>query len=202
MKLNKGHLMLILAVIPAFIFMTVDKDHNASRTKDFIGKTINFLVLFGGLGYVLYKPVKEYFRKRKQQIIQVLEDAEQEKRKSEKNFAEIKERLQSLTQEVNKIKSEARAKGIQEKELIIQAASREAERHKRMAAEEIERHSLTRLRRIKEYAAVLAVEVARERIEQRITAENQSALIDKCINRLDKLHEKTDSGKEIRPRSH
>ena len=124
------------------------------------------------------------------------------KTSAEKSLAEVKGRLELLSKEVDKIKKDAKTKGLREKEQIVRDAGQEAERLKRMATQEIERHSLTRMRYLKEYAADLAVKVARKRIEERITEDDQSYLIDKSINRLEKLHEKTDSDQEIRPRSH
>ncbi len=50
------------------------KEENSKSSKELIFKTINFAILVGGLGYVLRKPLGEFFRSRSASIQKSLEE--------------------------------------------------------------------------------------------------------------------------------
>jgi F0F1-type ATP synthase membrane subunit b/b' len=58
------------------------------------------------------------------------------------------------------------------------------------------------IRDIRKHTADLATKLAQQSIQDRITEEYQSTLIDKSIERLEKLYEKSNSDKKVRSRTH
>ena len=77
---------------------------------------------------------------------------------------------------------------------IAAQAEAEARRIRQFAEQEIEHQTQVGLRELRAFAAEKAVSLARERIRRRLTPEGQAGLIDKSIERLAELHEKSGSG--------
>jgi len=160
---------------------------------DFIGKVINFIVLFGGLFLILRKPVKNYLNERSRNVDLSIKEAVETKEQSEKKLKNILGRLNELSDEVKRIKDEAEMEGNKQKESIIKSAGQEAKRLKELTSQEIDSLYSSGLKEIRAYAAEKAIEAASKRIKQRMTSKLQSDMIDKSIKRLDKLYENSDS---------
>lgn len=183
-------ILLILLLLPFFISMVSADEEHSSNFRDFIGKTINFIILFGGLAYFLFKPIRNFLQKRSEDIKQGLKDAEDAKREAELKLREAKARLATLEDEIEKLKKDAEIEGHKEKERIIQLAQQEAERIKYFAKQEIEMLMRAGIQDLKQYTAELASALAEERIKKKMSREDQSFLIDKSIEKLDELYEK------------
>jgi len=165
-----------------------------SAGMDFLGKVINSLILFGGLTFVLWKPVKAMLAKRTADVGESLRSAESGRTEAEARAIESRAKLAGLEGEVRGLKAEAEAAGKREAGRIAQAAVAEAERLKKLTRQELDEQVRQSVGELKAYAAARATDIARERIRRRLTPETQSALIDRSIDRLSKLHE------ESRPR--
>ena len=163
-----------------------------SATMDFLGKVVNFLVLFGVLGFVLRKPLKALLAKRSVDVRDTIRLAETGRTEAEAGAEASKAKLAGLESEVRGLKAEAEEEGRRETERISRAAAAEAERLKKFTRQELDEQVRRSVGELKTYAAVRATDLARERIRKRLTPETQSALIDKSIDRLSKLHEKPD----------
>lgn len=161
-----------------------------SAGMDFLGKVVNFLVLFGGLTFVMRKPVKAMLAKRTVAVGESLRLAQTGRTEAEARSEASKAKLAGLEGEVRTLKAEAEAEGRRESGRISQAAAAEAERLKNFTRRELDEQVRQSVGELKTYAAARAADIARERIRRRLTPEAQSALIDKSIDRLSKLHEK------------
>jgi len=190
---QKTPLILILAVLPFLLFMSVEEEHQNSNPMAFIAKAVNFLILFGGLAYLLRKPIKKFLEDRVAQISTTIRDAEESRQGAETDLEKTEKRLHELSQEVEELREKAVLDGEREKERIIRAAQAEGERTKKAAQQEIEMISRAGIRGLKEYAVTLAAAEALERIQKRLTPEEHTRLIDDSIERLENLHEKAHS---------
>jgi F-type H+-transporting ATPase subunit b len=164
-----------------------------SATMDFLGKLINFLILFGGLGFVLRKPLKAMLAKRTTDIGETIRNAEGERAGAETKAGESQARLSGLDAEIRRLKAAAEEEGRLETGRISRAASEEAERLRKLVRQEVEEQVRLGVRELKAHAAARATDLARERIRKRLTPELQAALIDKSIDRLSHLNEKSGS---------
>jgi len=200
MKTQRRKIFLIFLLLPFFISMVSADEEHSSNMRDFIGKTINFIVLFGGLTYFLFKPIRNFLQKRSQEIEQGLKDAEDAQKEAELKLREAKARLATLEDEIEKLKKDAEIEGRKEKERVIQLAQQEAERIKYFAKQEIEMLMRGGIQDLKEYTAGLAATLAEERIRKKISPEDQSFFIDKSIEKLDELYEKSNYRKKIHSR--
>ena len=161
-----------------------------SATVDFLGKVVNSLVLFGGLAFLLRKPVKALLAKRTADVGESLRQADAGRSEAEARAGTSKAKLAGLAAEVGRLKAEAEVEGRRETGRIAEAAALEAERLKKFTRQELDAQVRGSIGELKAYAAARATGIAREKICRRLTPEAQSALIDKSIDRLSKLHEK------------
>ena len=164
-----------------------------SATMDFLGKLINFLILFGGLGLVMRKPLKAMLAKRTADIGDSIRDAEGARAAAETKSEGSKARLAGLDREIGLLKAAAEEEGRRQTGRISQAAAGEAERLKKLTRQEVEEQVRLGVRELKAHASARAADLARERIRKRLTPELQAALIDKSIDRLSRLNEKSGS---------
>ncbi len=191
MKTKKPVVLFLLLLVPFFLAMTTDEVEHSSHSSDFIGKVINFVVLFGGLTFVLYKPLRKFLGERGEAIRGSIKKARTMKKDAEAELAGASKRMEKLQDEVIKIRSSAEKEGLEEKERIISAARQEVARLKNLTSEEISFLTDTAIQELKEYTVRLAVNQAADRIKERLTPKIHAGLIDRSIERLDKLNEES-----------
>lgn len=200
--LQKKSIILVLFFVPFLLFMSFAEESHPSQTKDFLGKLINFLLLFGGLAYVLRKPLGKFLQERSDSLEQALREAKQSHEEAAEKLNQVKSRLGKLDEEIKKMQQEAEAVGQSLQQHVLEEAKQAADRLKHFASQEIEMLTKDAIRKIKEYTVTLAADLAQQRIQDRMTEEYHSSLIDKSIERLEKLHEKSNSDTKIRSRTH
>jgi F-type H+-transporting ATPase subunit b len=186
---RKISLVLLFAVLPFLLFMSVEEEHHDSNSMAFIAKMINFLVLFGGLVYLLRKPIKKFLEDRSVQISTTIRNAEESRHGAEFDLEKTEKRVVELSHEIDELREKALLGGEREKERILRAAKEEGARMKEASRQEIELISSAGIKDLKEYVFTLAAEDALERIQKRLTPETHTHLIDESIERLEDLYE-------------
>jgi len=184
---------ILLLTFPLFLCMAPENSAHSSNSMDFLGKVINFTVLFGGLFLILRKPVKNYLEQRVKKEDFSIKDAMETRNEAEEKLKSALSRLDVLSEKVNAIKDEAEQDGEKQKEKILESAQMEANRLKDLSKQEIESIYASVMKELRSYAAEVTIEEAAKRIKQRMTPKLQSAIIDRSIERLDKLNEGSDS---------
>lgn len=155
-----------------------------SATMDFLGKLVNFLILFGGLTFVAWKPVKAMLAKRMVDVGETIRRAESDRSESESRAASSRAKLDGLGGEVRALKAAAEEEARRETARIAEAARTETERLKKLTRQELDAQLRQSVRELKAYAAARATDLARDRIRRRLTPEIQAALIERSIDRL------------------
>lgn len=186
---QKISFVLIFAVLPFLLFMSAEEEHHESNPMAFIAKVVNFLILFGGLIYLLRKPIKQFLADRAVKIDTTISDAEESRHGAEADLGKTETRLAALSREIEELREKAVFEGEREKERIIREAREEGERMKESAGQEIEMISRAGIRGLKEYAVTLAAAEAMHRIQERLTPEKHTQLIDDSIEKLEDLYE-------------
>jgi F-type H+-transporting ATPase subunit b len=184
----------VLLLLPLFLFMTSEEGAAAGGGSGMLGKVINFAILFGGLVFVLRKPLQEFLRKRTDDVRALLESARKARLEAEEKLAESGRKIAALEDEVARMKKDAEAEGLREQQRIQVLAAKEESRIRSFAEQEIDLQLKAGMQELKEYTAELAATLAEARIKDKITAGEQSALIDKSIDKLAELYEKPTSG--------
>jgi F-type H+-transporting ATPase subunit b len=163
-----------------------------SGDSGMVGKIINFAILFGGLFYMLRKPLLAMLDKRTKTIEQTLAEATAGRAAAEAQLEEARRKAAALEAEMARLKIEAEADGLKEKAHIRDLAEKEADRLRTLARQEIEAHLKAGVRELKAMTAELAASLAEERLKSKLTDADQAALIDQSIDRLKTLHEESD----------
>lgn len=194
---KKRSVILVLVVVPLLLCMSFAQEEHPSQMKDFLGKLINFILLFGGLTYLLRKPLGKFFQQRSQSLEKSLREAKQSHEESSTRLNEVEARMERLGEEIAAMQKEAEASGKSLRGEVLEEARHAADRLKHLANQEIEMLTQSAVREIKHYTVTLAANLARQSIQDRLTEESHSSLIDKSIERLEKLHEKSNSDTQI-----
>ncbi|NOR52631.1 MAG: hypothetical protein GQ536_00870 [Candidatus Aminicenantes bacterium] len=198
---ERRKILVVLFLLPFFIFMASAEEEHKSGFIDFLGKAINFIVLFGGLAYLLRKPIGSFLEKRSQDIQRTLKETEASRKEAEQKLQEAKVHLAGLEEEIEKMRKEADVEGHRERERTLQLAQKEAEKIRYFTGQEIEMLTRAGIQELKEFTAELAASLAEERIRKKMTLEDHTQLIDKSIERLSELYEESNSDKKIHPRA-
>ena len=144
----------------------------------------NFLVLFGGLAFLLRKPMSEFFAQRAQDITGGLQRAQDAQATAHARMDEIEQRLSSLSAEVAALRTEAEKDALTEREKILTDAKREVERVVERSRQEIERVARGIEREIKETVADAVIERAGTRLRTEMTPEDQKGVVVRFIKKL------------------
>jgi F-type H+-transporting ATPase subunit b len=180
----------VLLAVPFLLSMFAEEGGGARGGSGMAGKIINFVILAGGLFFLLRKPVKAMLAKRTEGIRAALDEARTARAAAEAQFAEARHRLASLEEEVARLTDIARTVGLADKDRILAQAEKEVERIRTLAVQEVDSRLQAGLRELKAYTAALAAEIAEARLKGRLNDADQSALIDRSIDRLRTIHER------------
>ena len=188
---KENKVLVILLLVPFFLFLSPEEEEShASPLVGYLGKVLNFLVLFGGLGFLLRKPLRNFLERRGQDIDTTIKEAKKEQEETEKKYKHALDRLQKLQEELEEIRKAAQEEGQKKKEYILQTAEKEAEKIKDFTRQEIEMFTKTKVRELKAHTAELATELAESNIKAKMTPERQSLLIDLSIDKLEDFYGK------------
>ncbi len=183
----------VLGVLPLFFCFAAEEGAKSSGSAGLLGKGVNFAILFGGLAFLLYKPVRRFLEIKSEAQGRSLKEAEEDRLSAEKKRRDTEERLEGLQAEADRILREAEDAGLKEKSRIRMLAEQEVERLKRFTQQEIEAQVKSGVHELREYAAEQATRLAEKRIKKVLTAEEHSRLIDRSIERLRELYERSPS---------
>jgi F-type H+-transporting ATPase subunit b len=146
-----------------------------------IYKWINFVILVGGLGYLLRKPLREFFAGRSASLRKSLEEGRQALEKSEAQLRTVEEKLQRFEEEMAAFKTAARREMQAERELLRQATARETEKLLESLRAQMETASRQARVELKLYAAQQAVALAQQMVSERLDEASQQRLVRQFI---------------------
>ena len=92
---ERQKILIVLLLVPLFVFMASAEKARSANFVDFLGKTINFIILFGVLIYLLFKPVRNFLEKRRHDIEHLLEETEYSKTEAEQKLKEALDSVRS-----------------------------------------------------------------------------------------------------------
>jgi len=145
---------------------------------------LNFVLVFGGLGYLLAKRAPAVFRGRAEAVSASIADASAARAAAEQQLREAEEKLRRLDQEAAEMRAAARRESAAEAERLRALAREEAEKIGRAATLEIEAAERAARIELKAMAGRLAVERADAFIRQQITADTRVSLFRSFLDNL------------------
>ncbi len=121
---------------------------------------MNFLVLAGGLGYLIKKHGGPYFAQRSEQIRKGMDDAERARAEADAKVAEVDRRLANLKSEIEALKRNAQQEADAEAQRVRREADAEMAKIQTHLADEIASASKAARLDLRRYSAGLALSLA------------------------------------------
>jgi F-type H+-transporting ATPase subunit b len=137
----------------------------------------NFLVLAGGLGYLIKKNAGPYFAKRSLEIRKGMVEAEAERAASDAKVAEVDRRLANLQAEIEALRRSAKEEAEADAQRVRREAAAEMAKIQSHVAEEIASAAKSATLELRRYSAELALGLAEQKIAARLSPEMQDRLV-------------------------
>ncbi len=147
-------------------------------------RLLNFVILVGGLGYLLKTPFSNYLARRGAQIRRDLVEAEELRASAGAQIAAIDRKLDLLPGELEALRTRGAAETVAEEARIQAAAEAERERLVEQTRREIDQQVRVARQALIREAADLAVGAAAERIRRELTPEGQLRLVDRYADQV------------------
>ncbi len=179
-----------LVLLPAVVLASGGGGHADSGVilKDFAYRCFNFALLVGLVAYFVTKPIRKGLKGRTEEIEKTLADAQAAKEAAEAKHLEYSEKLAKATEEIASITDSIRREGELERDKII-AAAKELAINVEQEAENKAAGVVTKARtELREEAASLAVELAKDMLKKQVSADDQKRLVEEYMQKVGELH--------------
>lgn len=188
-------LLLALALTVGVAHAQETEKKEAAETKDdmLVWKWANFVIMAGGLGYLISKHLPPFLGSRTGDIQKDINEAQAQKAAAEKRAADMDARLASLGAEIKKFRADAKVEMEQEAARIRQDTARQIEKIQKQAEQEIESAGSLASRELRAYAAKLSLDLAEQRIRTGLDAGTEAGLVDDFTRDLIDLRQKQGS---------
>lgn len=153
------------------------KEKNTEPPHELLYKTINFVILIGGLGYVLRKPLAEFFRSRFASIQKGLEEGRKALEASQAQLRAVEDKLARLEAEIAEFKTSALKEMEAERQRLLQSSAEEASRILEAARAQMDTAVRGAKLELRDYAAEKAVALAEELIRTRLDDSGRHRLV-------------------------
>lgn len=147
-------------------------------------RVMNFVVLVGGLFFLLRKPLAQALDTRIKGIQLQLQELEAKKAAAEKELAKYEAQIAQLSQESEKIVAEYIRQGNDAKAKILKEAEAAAIKLEEQAKRNIEHEFKTAKEKLQAEIIEKALEKAESRIKTSITPADQNLLIDEYLQKV------------------
>jgi F-type H+-transporting ATPase subunit b len=159
-------------------------EHQGGSPWSTVFKWANFLILFGGLGWMLRAPMMNFLESRRQEITEGLTKAAEARADADRKLAEVETRLTGLDQEIRQLKEQALQQAEEERLHILEMARQEAQKIMEMASMEIEGMRKAARQELKTHVAELAVRLAEERLKSAIGPVEHKKIVERFVEDL------------------
>ncbi len=146
--------------------------------------TLNLLLFFGLLGWLLAKPMAAFFRTRQEEIARALAEAARQQEETVRMKAEMEQRIASLESEIAALRQRLRDDGVRERAALVRQGEEEAQRLlTQMEGEAVRRREEAQASLARE-AAGIAAELAWELLQREVTPEDRERIFRTTLERL------------------
>lgn len=153
-------------------------------SRELLFKTINFLILAGGLAYVLRKPLGEFFSQRSTAIREGLSEGRRALEAAEAQLREVEKKMSGLDEEVRAFKASAGLEMEGERERLRQSVEEEARKILESARARFEVSTRAAMLDLKNFAAGRAVSLAEQMVRERLDEAGRTRLVSQFVAKL------------------
>jgi F-type H+-transporting ATPase subunit b len=172
---------ILLAVAASAAETTVEGEHGPNLD---IWKWVNFAILASVLGWGIAKVAPGFFRSRTEEIQRGIAEATRIRQDAETRAAKMELRMASLQSEIDQLRTDARTEMAQEGERLRKEAEAQILRIQAHGEHEIEALTKHAEQSLRAYAGGLALDLAEQRIRERMTPGTQDTLVDGFIRQI------------------
>jgi F-type H+-transporting ATPase subunit b len=148
--------------------------------------SINLVLFFGILGWLLVPPISRYLDSRGEKIQQDLAEARERRQEVANLQATLGAKVAELEAQMDEVRERAEAEGHREREEVLAQAERERERLIAQAGSEIDHRVAQARQELKDATAALAAQLAQEQIEGRLDETTRHRLFERNLVRLER----------------
>ncbi len=169
-----GHFALLFCMAAGSVFAEGKESGDSAQQ---LWKWANFLLLAGGLGYLMAKMLPPLFVSRSQAIAKDLVDSQKIRQESDARAADVERRLAAIETEIAALRAESKAETAAEAERLAKHTAAEIARIQAQAEREIGDAGKDAQFELKRYAAGLAIDLAAQKISARMTPATEDRLV-------------------------
>jgi len=147
-------------------------------------KWANFLILAGGLGYLIGKNAGPFFAARSAGIRKDMENSLAQRQAAEARAADVDRRLANMEADIAALRGEGERDARAEAERMEQHTAAEIAKIQQHSEQEIASAGKAARMELKRYAAELAVQLAEQKVRGRMTPDAQDALVQGFVRNL------------------
>jgi F-type H+-transporting ATPase subunit b len=190
MKQKIGICFLFLLLTVTFCYGSGEEgDHGGGWHFDW-NKTLSSIILFGGLYYLLRKPIKKFMGKKGEAVKEDIQQREREIEEREAQFKKIRERLGEIESEVSSLKDGARERGEKEKKRIEEMGETESRRIIALTEAEIQQKVESSIKELKSKIADMTIEHFKESIGKELDQKTHDKIIKKNTDLCGEINER------------
>lgn len=156
----------------------------AEHGPSIVWKWANFVLLAAALGYLIGRNAPAFFRSRTEEIQRGMAEAARIKQDSDARVAEVERRLATLESEIARLRAGAREEMAAESQRIHEETSRQLAKVQQQAEQEIASAAKAARQELKAYSADLAVSLAEQKVQSRLTPPIEESLVGRFVNEL------------------
>ncbi|MDX9714768.1 MAG: ATP synthase F0 subunit B [Dissulfurispiraceae bacterium] len=171
--------------IPAFAMASGGEGHADNSLMSWVWRLLNFGILVFILVKFLGKPMRSYFQERKELIEKSIRESKEAKELAVKALAEVEERLKVKDSEIQAVVANAEASGHKEKERLIAEGEQLKAKILEQAKANIDYETKLAKDAIRAEAVEAAMQMAEDKIRQRLSREDQDKLLSDSFKKLE-----------------
>jgi F0F1-type ATP synthase membrane subunit b/b' len=180
--LSCAAVLLLFAAAPAFA-----QEGEASPADSPVGwvfRWLNFALVFGGLGYAIWKWGAPYFRQHAEEISERIAEGTRAREAAETQRREIQAKLAGLEDEIKRLREVGKRDAEAEAQRLRDMGRAESEKIERAARAEIEAAARQGRLELKVLGAKLAVELAEALLRRSLTPKSEEFLFGGFVTEL------------------
>jgi|SRR5882672_8334752 len=193
MKTLRRFLMLASSALLIFFFTALPvlaeegaKPDPSESSTGLLFRWLNFLIVFGGIAYLIAKYGGSFFRGNAKAISASIREATAMKMEADRELREVETKIARLDQDVAEMREEARRNWAAESERLNTSAQAEIEKIAHAAREELAASERAAHQQVREMAASLAVERAAALVSSMMNTEVRSRMFQSFLRALGK----------------
>jgi F-type H+-transporting ATPase subunit b len=149
-----------------------------------VWRVVNFIILMVLLWKLLADKIKKYFVDRRDEIAQMIEEADKAKADAETQYADIQQKLKNVEKDIQEIKTAIMGELGSEKARIIEEGKAAAERIIQQARWTADQEVVKAKNELKEHVVEMAGDMASSMITKNMTPEDQKRILEDYLNKV------------------